>query len=166
MYLAVPALSCCMRDLQSLLWLCGIFIFFPNYFYQLEANYFMWDLQLWYAYSQLRHVGSSSLTKDQTWTPCTGSTGAQPLENHASIEVLHFHVVKMHYPLFSPITCVFAFYLKKPEHPEYLREQKTGRADDRGQKQISPSFLFSFFYNFSIFPYPEIDVSNRQVRLL
>lgn len=83
------------------------------------------------------------------------------------IEVLHFHVVKAIHLLF--IACMFELCLKKPEHTEYLREQRARRADDRGWKQISPSFLFFssfFFYYFSIFPYPEIDAFNKQVRQL
>ena len=39
MYLAVPGLSFCMRDLQSLLWLCGIFSCGMHI-----PGYGMWDL--------------------------------------------------------------------------------------------------------------------------
>ena len=31
--------------------------------------------------SQLQHVGSSSLTRDRTWAPCTGSSESQPLDH-------------------------------------------------------------------------------------
>ena len=148
MYLAVPGLSFCMRDPQSLLWLCGIFSCGMHI-----PSYGMWDLVPWPRIKP----GPPALEAQGL---ATGKPG--------KYRSLHFHVVKMHYPFFSPIAWVFVFYLKKPEQPEYLKEQKTGRADDRAWKQISPSFLlFSyFFYYFSIFPYPEIDVSNKQIRLL
>ena len=31
--------------------------------------------------SQLQHMGSSSLTGDRTWAPCTGSSESQPLDH-------------------------------------------------------------------------------------
>ena len=34
--------------------------------------------------SSLRHAGSSSLTRNQTWVPCVGSSESQPLEHQGS----------------------------------------------------------------------------------
>ena len=44
----------------------------------------MWDLQLQHVGSQLWHVGSSSLTRDETWAPCIGSVESQPLDHQRS----------------------------------------------------------------------------------
>ena len=44
----------------------------------------MQDLQLQRVNSQLKHVGSSSLTRDQTWAPCFESMASQPLGHQGS----------------------------------------------------------------------------------
>ena len=49
-YLAASGLSCGTQKLQS--------------------SFSMLDLQVWHANSELLHVGSSSLTGDQTHVPC------------------------------------------------------------------------------------------------
>ena len=43
-----------------------------------------WDLQSWHENTQLQHVGSSSLTGDQTWAPYTGTMDSQPLDHQGS----------------------------------------------------------------------------------
>ena len=41
----------------------------------------MQGLQFWHSNSQLQHVGSSSLARNQTWAPCAGSAESQPLDH-------------------------------------------------------------------------------------
>ena len=60
-YLAVPGLCCDLRGLC-----CSV-----------------WDLLI-------AHAGSSSLTRDWTWGPCTGSAESQPLDHQGSPEMLNF----------------------------------------------------------------------------
>ena len=60
--LAAPGLSC-----RTPVFCCG-----------------MRDLQLWHANFQLRHVESSSLTRDGTWAACIGSAESQPLDHQGS----------------------------------------------------------------------------------
>ena len=55
-HLAVPGLSCGMRDLQ-----------------------------LRHMNSELQHVGSSSLSRDRTWAPCFGNVESQPLGQQGSL---------------------------------------------------------------------------------
>ena len=37
---------------------------------------------------QLQHVGSSSLTRDQTWVPCIGSMQSLPLDHKGSLSAI------------------------------------------------------------------------------
>ena len=45
--------------------------------------------------SQLQHVGSSSLTRDRTWAPCTGSSESQPLDHQGSPISITFCVISL-----------------------------------------------------------------------
>ena len=66
--------------LLFLLLLFFIFIIFKFYFPYLVAlglHCGRWDLSLW-------HVGSSSLTRDGSQTPCTGSSVSSPLDHQGS----------------------------------------------------------------------------------
>ena len=63
-YLAVPGLSCTMWDLQSSL---------------RHARSLVLACEL-----LVGHVGSSSLTRNRTWAPYTGSVQSQPLDPQAS----------------------------------------------------------------------------------
>ena len=59
------------KNIYLFIWLCQVLV---------ASGIFscsMWDLQL-------RHVGSSSLTRDQTWAPCIGSTESQLLDHQGS----------------------------------------------------------------------------------
>ena len=42
---------------------------------------------------QLRHVGSSSLARDWTWSPCIGSAESEPLDHRASPETTCFEKI-------------------------------------------------------------------------
>ena len=63
-YLAAPGLSCTVWDLQSFL---------------RHARSLILACEL-----LVGHVGSSSLTRDQTWAPYAGSVQSQPLDSQAS----------------------------------------------------------------------------------
>ena len=52
-----------------LLFLKDFFIFILIYLAGPGLSSRMWDI----IFFKLRHVGSSSLTRDQTWGPCVGS---------------------------------------------------------------------------------------------
>ena len=56
---------------------------------------------LWHVSSQLGHVGSSSLTRDRTRIPCTGSTKSQPLDHQGG--------------LWPFLDCLFIFTLQGPD---------------------------------------------------
>ena len=45
--------------------------------------------------SQLQHVGSSSLTRDQTWAPCTGSLQSQALDHQGRPLKFFFNILHM-----------------------------------------------------------------------
>ena len=73
--------SKCASSAQSILhFLIVIFI----YLAALGLSCSMQDLQLQHSNTQLQHVGSSSLMRDQTQAPCTGRAESQPLDHQGS----------------------------------------------------------------------------------
>ena len=70
LFLTAQGLSHGTRELPSLLWHAG--------YIQLQC---VRSFQMWHANSQFQHVGSSSLTLDQTQTPCIGRGESQPLDH-------------------------------------------------------------------------------------
>ena len=60
-------------------------VYFFNVFIYLILLHWVWMIfQLWYSNSQFQHLGSSSLTRDQTQVPCFKSIESQPLDHQGS----------------------------------------------------------------------------------
>ena len=53
----------------------------------------IWELQLWHVNSQLQHVGSSSLARDQARGPCIGSAEPQPLDHEGNLILFVFLII-------------------------------------------------------------------------
>ena len=71
-----------------------VYMFFPNMtefsitvfvFHFICYKYFFSLIKSFHLFSctgsQLRHMGSSSLTRDRTWVPCIGSKESQPVDH-------------------------------------------------------------------------------------
>ena len=65
--------------------LCLWFLYYAFYTMFVYLALGMWDLQLEHKNSQLRH---SSLTRDRTQTPCTGSSASQSPDHQGSYAIL------------------------------------------------------------------------------
>ena len=66
------------------IWTISQWLFLFNFIYLFAcAGY-----QLRHVVSYLGNVGSSSLTKDWTWDPCTGSSESQPLDDQESLSMV------------------------------------------------------------------------------
>ena len=75
---------------------CTSFIFFLNYFIYLfgstRSSTWYFESSQQHENSPLQHVGSSSLTRDQTRTPCIGNMESEPLDHR---EVLRYTSLPM-----------------------------------------------------------------------
>ena len=72
------------------------------------------DFQLLHANFQLQHVGSSSLTRDQTWVPSFGSLQFQPLDHQRSLHIYFFKISSVHTDAYNSNSCL-EFFLSLPQ---------------------------------------------------